>query len=533
MESLHTSELQFWTLDGTQLASPSEWLPALIEVPVPVEQWESARLYLQQQELPLRLTRLAGRIRVLGDWPLTNPGHFQLRACWPGGEIVEILTVHPSKISTASFEKLIDDLETRLPASVALAMQRLGAFTGIEILPPDQSTLAQEMVLLRRALYGTESRAGLVAILEDLAHRPHQVLRTNQLWVKTVQARRPHPASLPAAIRRGDNYDKEGCLCSVLDSRVEHAFDVYENQLVKGFVHQVEQRLRRLRRTIGKAAEGHPQASELSAMWIRLLRAKRQATFLEEVTTLRNLQTHTTMVLLNRPSYRSAFQGYLEFNKAVATRFDEPRLDAPLANLPELYQLWCTMMVIECLLVTGDLLGYRVTSQHLVHKDSDGLRLRIIPDNRPAVELLHSGSGQAVRLIPERTYGRSGELRSISFQQRPDIAIEVIPRLEPTRLYLFDPKYKLRSEQSSGPLDADDAPLPLGMPKKVDIDKMHSYRDAIRDRELRRAVKYAAILYPGSEVLYTDGVEALHADPHSVDVLQQRLQAVLAQAMHL
>ncbi len=33
---------------------------------------------------------------------------------------------------------------------------------------------------------------------------------------------------------------------------------------------------------------------------------------------------------------------------------------------------------------------------------------------------------------------------------------------------------------------------------------MHSYRDAIRDTDLRRAVRYAAILYPGPEVRYAD-----------------------------
>lgn len=51
------------------------------------------------------------------------------------------------------------------------------------------------------------------------------------------------------------------------------------------------------------------------------------------------------MVLLNRPEYRSAFQGDLEFRECTAIRIAEPRLDAPLENTPYLYQLWGTMTV--------------------------------------------------------------------------------------------------------------------------------------------------------------------------------------------
>ena len=71
----------------------------------------------------------------------------------------------------------------------------------------------------------------------------------------------------------------------------------------------------------------------------------------------------------------------------------------------------------------------------------------------------------------------------------------------------------------------------LGMPKKVDIDKMNSYRDAIRDSSLRRAVRYAAILYPGAEKRYTDDIEALQAYPGHAEKLKARLTEVLTTAL--
>jgi predicted component of viral defense system (DUF524 family) len=38
---------------------------------------------------------------------------------------------------------------------------------------------------------------------------------------------------------------------------------------------------------------------------------------------------------------------------------------------------------------------------------------------------------------------------------------------------------------------------PVRLPKKIDIDKMHAYRDAIRDLGDQPVVDSAAIVYPG------------------------------------
>jgi predicted component of viral defense system (DUF524 family) len=74
-----------------------------------------------------------------------------------------------------------------------------------------------------------------------------------------------------------------------------------------------------------------------------------------------------------------------------------------------------------------------------------------------------------------------------------------------THVLIFDPKYKLDSEQSGE--------QPKAKPKKADIDAMHAYRDAIRDEQGHRVVQYAAILYPGPTVTYTRNLEAIEADP--------------------
>ncbi|MFL5665592.1 MAG: nuclease domain-containing protein [Ktedonobacteraceae bacterium] len=91
---------------------------------------------------------------------------------------------------------------------------------------------------------------------------------------------------------------------------------------------------------------------------------------------------------------------------------------------------------------------------------------------------------------------------------------------------MFDPKYKLEGGQAG----MDDG---NGLPKKEDIDKMHAYRDAIRDEAQRRVVQSAAILYPGSSQRYADGIEALQAYPGLELALEERLRDIFTAALQV
>jgi len=65
----------------------------------------------------------------------------------------------------------------------------------------------------------------------------------------------------------------------------------------------------------------------------------------------------------------------------------------------------------------------------------------------------------------------------------------------------------------------------------VDIDKMLAYRDAIRDKEYRRIVQHAAILYSGPRIPYAEGIEALRAYPGSMEIVEERLEILFQQAL--
>jgi hypothetical protein len=508
---------------GAPADAPREWEPMLVEARVPAEAWERAELTRNGVAFPLALRRLGGAARVVADWPRSSCGRYALVLRLDGEEHRAEWEVHPQKIGPAALERMLDDLEARLPASVALGLQRAGGLAGVDVLPPQESTLAAELVRLRRAVLGTGSRPGLATVLDAVAPDPHRVLRAREQWTRAERARRPHPARLAQALAYGRNVDADGRPIRVLDTRVEHTYDVYENRLLNTFTGLVQMRLRRLEpvlRGVRHAALAE-QAAELGQT---LRAARRRASFLDEAGELSHAPDRLTMVLLKRDPYRAALEGLLELHRRVAVQLAAPGLDAPLENVPALYQLWGTLQVADALLHAAAEHGWRVSGQRLVQRTRDGLFVQVLPDNTPALTLARDDDARQVRLIPERTYGRRGDLRSFTYRQIPDVAVELRSPGAVPRVWLFDPKYKLDGE----PLVETE---PGGKPRKGDIDKMHAYRDAIRTPAGNRVVQRAAILYPGPAVRYAGGIEAISAVPGDDAGLQARLRVILGRAL--
>ena len=71
--------------------------------------------------------------------------------------------------------------------------------------------------------------------MRSLAHNPHKSLKTNEIWVRQEQVRRPSPSGLVQAFSRGHNLAVNGQPIRIPDTRVRHTVDIYENQLVKLF----------------------------------------------------------------------------------------------------------------------------------------------------------------------------------------------------------------------------------------------------------------------------------------------------------
>lgn len=518
MGSSATASLCIRDQAGTPIPAPLEWSPALIEVCRPLDRWNQYRLWRNGLELPITLRHLGNRVAIIAEWTLAGAGHYHLRLETPD-EVEDVrVTVQPRKLSPAAFRQLLDDLERRLPATIALGLQRTGALAGIQIVPPDETTLAAEVEHVRRAIAGGTGQVGLATILPAIARDPHHVLGSMEKWAERTRARRPPVARLPAAIARRANIDAQGRVLRVIDERVEPSVDVYENRLLRAYVEEVAARLRRLQRITARRSD-ESLSQSVKRLARELAHARRGAAFLDEVQRPQQLPIRVTMVLLRRPLYRAALEGYLALHRRLVVHLDDPALEAPLENLPHLYQAWGTLMVMAALLEVGAEFGYRVAAQRLVRRDGFGLGGRALPGGKAALVLAGPRHATRVTLRVQPTYGPGPGLRSISFAQRPDVAVEVDQPGERSHVLLFDPKYKLHSD----PVEVSDA----GRPAKADIDAMHAYRDAIRDATGDRVVDSALILYPGPTVYFGDGIGALQADPSRPESLHEDLMEVL------
>jgi hypothetical protein len=433
-----------------------------------------------------------------------------------------MVLVRSSKLSESAFATLIEDLETRLPASLAICLDRLGAATDVAETAPRDGTLAEEWERVRRALAGVPGHPGLIETLTRIAGDPHGVLSTEEQWVRTDIARHPSMPRLGEALAKPGNLLLDGSPLKIVDTRVVHSFDVYENRLVREFRDQARLRLRRLRAWAAWAPEfARHVGAELGSLSERFDAAWRAAAFLNGVAPLKVPPRRLTMVLLRRPDYRAALNGYLSFRKGLQARIEHPALDAPLQAIPTLYEVWCTLIVLERLLQMGAERGFEVTHQALWRMGQSAPFVTLLSPGRPLVSL-RSANGSEITLTAQREYAAAagGGLGSVSFKQIPDVTLEVKTGAC-RQLYLFDPKYKLFADSEGLPSD--------GGPRKEDIDKMHAYRDAIRDQSGTRIVAFAGILYPGGVTAARGGVGALPLVPGDASV-HPALDAVLAEA---
>jgi predicted component of viral defense system (DUF524 family) len=526
MASPPTSRLAFRAEAGEPLDAPLEWTTALLHIDCDVGLFSTLHARCNGEPLEILTKLIDGTPRLVCVWPRSGAGTYHLEVETVDGSWEQHHTcfVEPQKLSPSGVQAMLVELQ-RLPASIAISLQRGGALAGLHLIPPQQTTLAEELDRLRRALLGTPSRPGLPAVLRATAEDPYRVLRTHDVWTPTERARRIHPTGLRRAYQQPTNLDPDHRPIRVPEIRIEHTADVYENRLLRTYCDQVNVRLRSAVNALN--AGGNESLRDEARDLLRLfISARRPAAFLDDVGLLTEAPTRLTMVLLRRPAYRAGLEGFLEFRRSALVKLKDAALSTPLENIPSLYETWGTLEVINTLLHEAIEAGFTVHREQLISHTPGQVWITVLRNGNPAVELEDPVWGRHVRLIPQRTYSTgSAGLRSISFRQVPDIAIEIIEPSGETAIYLFDPKYKLDSEESAEGTPAS------AKPKKRDIDAIHSYRDSIRGNGDERLVQFAAILYPGPDVRYDDGLAAFNAQPADPEPLREATGRVLAGAL--
>lgn len=525
------SELIILDRDGHPVAAPLEWEPATILLPVAPDDWTRARLTVQGAPTEVSLRLIDGRACVAAEWPRRGAGQWRC-VLMDGDRVVVDRHVHvsPAKLDGPSLERLLDDIDRRLVGSIAIALDRMGAFAGLREKPRLPGTIAEEFERLRRAALGDDSEPGVIQALECIARNPHSVLLRTHAWRTVERARAPVATRLAESMRSAVNAPAmrhgPAAIERVWNAESERTVDVFENRLLKFFAVSVSRRLRFL------MARADRLTNAIESLLGTLEAACTKARFLEEVGDLRSAPAAPSMVLMRRPEYRWAYRRWLEFLRSARLTTDfEPR-SAPIENVPLLYEVWASLVVIETALEVAEASGWHVHRQDLL-RHRDGWFADLNWSGRIIIELTRA-DGEYIRVSPQRRFHRKGKpWRSLSFPQVPDLVIEIGRDGGPSRMLVFDPKYKLASEFAAPDVnvqaETDTSVLAsAGRPAKIDIDKMHAYRDAIRSIEGASAVTFAAILYPGTESLfYGRDIAAFAARPLTVNVTKRELASFL------
>ncbi|MBE6442197.1 MAG: hypothetical protein E7022_07715 [Desulfovibrio desulfuricans] len=519
---------------GAVCGQPPEWEAAklclLVDNACLATRFSKYSLSVNGKNLPLALHTMDGGPCLCADWPASGVGTYRCEVYFDGRPLRrDRIVLSSQKLAGSEPARLIEDLQQHLPYGIALAVRKAGGLAGAGAAPDAGHMWKAEYWVLHRVLYGgSKGGKGLLAVLQNLAEGHHRQFVPLEPWTLRHAARRPSPRGLAQAFTRPGNVGESPSgplLRYVRDSRVAHNADTYENQFVLQLCGQAAARLRRLCRAAAKEYAPPGLADGAEAMAKNLESARRQAAFLDQVSLLRQPPARLTQVQLRLPAYRRSVQLAQMLRRSLPVLPFLPGDEVPLESLPCLYQHWCTLQAVHCLMAATGAQGFRVLSDNILERREDGFAIAF-PSRVPLLELHRNGDGLHIRCWAERAFTaqKADGYTSLSSEMRPDITVEITHPHATPRLLLLDPKYKLSPPGGS----TEAAPL------KADIDKMHAYRDAIRiSGSLLPCVAFAGILYPGPTRRFThDKVAAFCALPSQAATLHTELNELFSRYLN-
>ncbi len=184
--------------------------------------------------------------------------------------------------------------------------------------------------------------------------------------------------------------------------------DTYEHRLLKHLLHLLLRRARYIgalagteaaRLAASEQASGASSARRARATQIadggaaaeRRLRALRGLPFLAEVRPLPAFRGATPL-LQRDPSYREVYRMWMAQRQPSFLAFDSPLFHLPIADLPQLYEIWCALEVARALLA----LGGTLRQQQLIRQPK-GERQRASPGLRARPRRAGAAAGDRAR----------------------------------------------------------------------------------------------------------------------------------------
>ena len=273
-----------------------------------------------------------------------------------------------------------------------------------------------------------------------------------------------------------------------MEERKHHSVDTNENRFMKHFLQSVQHHLRGLAKALERKGDGYlnPDIDISLGKMERGLSLCLTDPFWSDVGGLRYIPVGS-QVLQRRDGYRQMFRLYSLLQLATHCLFNDDDFQNLLEtkDTPTLFEYWSFFVVKDVLDKTNKILSCKT------FVSTDLLEQKIIQDicidYEGGISLwFNRKSPGSTGFMPSEYKQDIVPNESYSHNLRPDIVIS-----KGKNMLIFDAKFKGQRGGFYG--EGDDGAI--GRWKDEDIDKMHTYREAIRN------VSGAYILYPGEEAM--------------------------------
>ncbi len=418
------------------------------------------------------------------------------------------LEVVSGKWTTAHFDSMLADLT----AKAAGLPFRAGASGA---LPYERSASAREDVLYHAFVYlrhatlavadpiSGKSLEPLPRALRSILADPHRRWDREDVGVEMERVVRIDEGSLLAAVSGREPLGRvppaiaarvplaralAGHLPRRLpELRMRASVDTPENRFVKAFLDLAGRIIGRMR-----AALARRRATAFSERLVtetreidRVLEPFRRAALWNDVGRMVHFPAAST-VLQRRRGYRQVFGHFARLQLTTRLPLDRAQIDdlLELKDVALLYEVWTFFALADEI---TEFLG--PPREALTHRQG---RFDVkVPEDRA---MIRWSGGTVLRYNPRFSRHLAGDRRSYSVPLRPDLGLW-IPSGPNRGLHLLDAKFRLErvgewARDDSAGIEAEER---RGVFKRVDLYKMHTYRDAIPD------ARSVWVLYPGTE----------------------------------
>lgn len=447
-----------------------------------------------------------------------------------GAEVAELSLRVEVASEVISYKKDYQDLLRQLTEDIAdLQMQCTSNVSGF--VAPDASSPAQNDIQRLFFLLGLIANSEFDIALREIVKRPHVQLveveeeidvrnlarfgRNEMRQMASASRRIELPERLKGKLARLTTIPER-----IATTRQYESVDTQENRFIKYVLTSFLDQLSSFERIL----KAKTKTDTLMTVEIDLNSAKQMLSkwvgheFFKNVGRLSQIPM-SSVVLQRREGYREVFKKWLQSyaGAQISWKNGEDVYEANQRQMATLYEYWCFFRLLK---VVGGIfnIGTAEIAQKMIGTSADGLSLKLKAGESITLNgIFDSGKvgaryrQLAVEYSYNRTFSAKGGKMSWTLPMRPDYTISFRPKGMPIEEAIenelvtyvhFDAKYKSADLVSSLKQIGSESEEETSQEeetrvrdvKRVDILKMHAYRDAIR----RTGGAY--VLFPGQNV---------------------------------